>query len=314
VRETETIVPRWLPNDAAQPLDVPSIPYLERQAVLVVDDDRARRSREALIAARSGAVTKSFRGLVAREEDKSSGWIGLVWAAFPAGLLGPLLLTGLSRAPAVFKAYRAWRGARVSALVISAEEARQLNWPRGDPNRHELYIGSPADRRTYYPTASFHEDVLFERYGELRELLSRIGATRIHARVTRGRGFDGSIHGEAPVSDAVTVGAGGGAHKHEQSAREDVRELKPSRPTSREEIAEGLAWFSREKDWQRLADLALAGRAARETIYFRQSNDFGLNANFEAAVKNLPVSVKIGGDYRQYVDTVWEVDAIFGEA
>ena len=74
----------------------------------------------------------------------------------------------------------------MAALVISTAEARALRWPQGDPTKYELYIGSPADPRTYYPAASFHEDVLFERYGELRELLTRLGARRIEARVTAG--------------------------------------------------------------------------------------------------------------------------------
>ena len=90
--------------------------------------------------------------------------------------------------------------------------------------------------------------------------------------------------------------------------------MEPSEPLSGDRLSEGLHWYAREADWQRLAEHCRAGKTKREKIYFRHNSDYGLNANFEAAIKHLPVSVNIGGKYSRYVETVWEVDVLFGEA
>jgi hypothetical protein len=214
--------------------------------------------------------------------------------------------------PVVIKAYRAWRQTNVSALVISTREAERLRWPQGDPTKYELYIGSPADPQTYYPAATFHENVLFERYGELRELLTRLGARRIHTIVRRGRGLDGSISVEGPSpGGAGTLAAEAGMSSATASSREDIRELAPLAEVDISRVSTGLHWYSREADWQRLTDLCAKGRLRRERVYLRQTSDFGVNANFEAAVKSLPVSIGLGGKYKKYEETAWEVDATF---
>ena len=200
-------------------------------------------------------------------------------------------------------------------MVISTAEAKALRWPRGDPTKYELYIGSPADPRTYYPAASFHEDVLFERYGELRELLTRLGAHRIEARVTRGRTFDGSVSAGGPLPNAAGALKGEvNVQQSETSSRQDLRVMEPSEPLPEDRLTAGLHWYGREADWQRLAEHSRAGKTKREKIYFRHNSDYGLNANFEAAIKHLPVSVNIGGNYSRHVETVWEIDVLFGEA
>lgn len=316
LRRREQERPSWLKADSGLVLDVPRLPYLERQAVLVVSAEEARDSRRALVSAAEGRSFASLEAL-AIGAARNSGWMGVQMASVrvdrvisPLSLVIPSLL-----APAALSAYRAWSRARVSALVISTAEATGLRWPKGDPTKYELYIGSPADPRTYYPAASFHEDVLFERYGELRELLSRLGASRIEAKVTRGRGMDGSVNAQVPLPDAVgSLKASAAVHKASASAREDLRELAPSEPLPAAEIAAGLHWYDREVDWQRLAVLCSLGRAKRERLFLRQGSDYGLNANFEAAVKSLPISVSLGGQYSRYVETVWEVEALFGTA
>jgi hypothetical protein len=307
--------PGWLPRDPETPIDVPGLPYLERQAVLVVTPTEVQATRRALIE----TLTPSRPSIsVSIGMPRQEGWVGIQLATARAmGLIKPwssvMVFSGW--APTILAAYRAWRRTKVAALVISTDEAQQLRWPHGGPTKYELYIGSPADPRTYYPTASFHEDVLFERYGELRELLSRLGATRIATSVSRGRRIDGSIQAglDAPNLPA-DVGLSGGIASAQHASREDLREMDSGSLPARDQLDAGLHWYARERDWQRLADLCYAGRAKRERIFFRQNTDYGLNANFEAAIKKLPVSVEIGGRYAKHVETVWEVEAEFSSS
>jgi hypothetical protein len=304
--------PAWPPADPNAQVDVAQLPYLERQAVLVVSPDEAVRNRKTLLAAAGGSKRDS---IALARRHASDDWSALSFASAKVPMTGIAVGAAIELAPSLLKAYRAWRKTRVAALVISTTEASALRWPQGDPTKYELYIGSPADPRTYYPAASFHEDVLFERYGELRELLTRLGARRIQARVTRGRKFDGSVSAGGPVPSAAgTLKADVNVQQSETSSREDLREMEPSEPLPHDRLSAGLHWYGREADWQRLAEHSRAGRTKREKIYFRHNSDYGLNAKFEAAIKHLPVSVNIGGKYSRYVETVWEIDVLFGEA
>src|SRR3954447_18252992 len=47
-------LPRWLSSDPSEPLDVAALPYLERQAILVVTPEEAEDSRRSLMAAAAG--------------------------------------------------------------------------------------------------------------------------------------------------------------------------------------------------------------------------------------------------------------------
>lgn len=305
-------LPAWPPADPTTQVEIAELPYLERQAVLVVSPEEAVQNRETLLAAARGGRRDS---IALAREHANDDWSALSLASAKVPLAGIAVIAAVGLAPSLLATYRAWRKTRMAALVISTAEASALRWPRGDPTKHELYIGSPADPRTYYPAASFHEDVLFERYSELRELLTRLGASRIDARVTRGRSFDGSIAGDGPLPNAAgTVKGEAKLERSETSSREDLREMEPSEPLSEDRLSAGLHWYAREADWQRLAEHCRAGKAKHEKIYFRHNSDYGLNANFEAAIKHLPVSVNIGGRYSRYVETVWEIDVLFGEA
>ena len=178
------------------------------------------------------AAGGSKRGSIAlARRHAGDDWSALSLASANVPIAGIAVGAAVALAPSLLKAYRAWRKTRVAALVISTAEAKALRWPQGDPTKYELYIGSPADPRTYYPAASFHEDVLFERYGELRELLTRLGARRIEARVTRGRKFDGSVSAGVPLPNgAGTLKGEVNRQQSETSSREDLREMEPSEP------------------------------------------------------------------------------------
>ena len=73
-------------------------------------------------------------------------WSALSLASARVPITGIALGAAVVFAPSLLKTYRAWRKTRVAALVISlTAEASELRWPQGDPTKHELYIGSPAD-------------------------------------------------------------------------------------------------------------------------------------------------------------------------
>lgn len=305
-------LPPGLPEDPQQPINVLSLPYVERQAVFVLNDRDTARARAALLD-----LTRNDRRSVAaqliRRDDQSPEWMGIALARLEAsGQLPPIAAHALRLVPVAYRVFKDWRETQIGALTISASEAAQLRWPKGDPARGTLYVGSPADPPTYYPAASFHDDVLTERYDNLVQLLSRLGARRLTTRVVQGRGLDGDLTAEVPTPSGANVGAAAGRGRSIRSAKENSSEMEPMEPVPRDQLAIGLPWYPRERTWQRLAELRYKGQAKREHILLKQDSDHGLNARFEAAISGgSPLKSHIGGTYKRYEETTWEIDVEF---
>lgn len=304
-------LPPWLPEDPQQPIDVLSLPYIERQAVFVLSDRDTAQARAALLDIAQGG-RRTLAGHVIRRDDPSPEWLGIALSHLEArGQLPPHAAQALRLAPVVYRVFKEWRDTQIGALTISASEAEQLRWPKGDPARSTLYVGSPADPRTYYPAATFHDDVLTERYDDLVQLLSRLGARRLTTRVVRGRGLDGDMTAVVPTPQGSNVSVSAGQNRNIRSAHENYSEMEPTEPVPRDELAVGLPWYPRERTWHRLADLRYEGRAKREHILLKQDSDHGLNARFEKAVTGSSLAAHIGGKYKRYEETTWEIDVEF---
>ena len=310
-------LPIWLPAEPGGVVDIPKLPYAERQTVVVVPAHEAMQARRALRSVAEGdpegvnALVRNDRGA------EAEAWVGLALAAaVSVGALAPptaRLLEDLvpKAAKQVAAAFKAWRTSGVSVLVISTDEQHLLRWPKGDPVRNQIYAGSPADPRTYYPLASFHDDVFFEHAQELRSLLRRLGAASLRARHTRVHSQDGDARGRVALPGRLTGGLRG--ERNRMKEREEIFNvtMAPAPPLDRETIAEGLAWLEREREWQELIGERHRDRLRRETIVFRDTTDYGLGASLEAAVKELPVEVKLGGDFKRHEGSTYEIEATF---
>lgn len=310
-------LPIWLPQDPAATVDIPRLPYAERQTVVVVPVHEATQTRRALRAAAEGDadavndLVRSDRGV------ELEAWVGLALAAAVRfGVLGSPMARALEEilpraAKHAAAAFKAWRNSGISILVISTAEQDLLRWPKGDPVRNQIYAGSPADPRTYYPLASFHDDVFFERAQELRSVIRRLGAASMRARHTRIQAQDAKAHGRLAIKAKVTGGLRG--EKSRFREREEVFNvtMAPAPPREREEVIADLAWLDREREWKELIEERYRDRLRKETLVFRDTTDYGLGAVLEAALRDLPAEVNLGGNFSRHEGSTYEIEATF---
>jgi hypothetical protein len=315
-------LPAWLSEDPRDPIDLASIPYLERQTIVVVSDAEAAEARAALRGA--ALAPSSEKQLQVADRLRLDPLFALALAsAVEVGWISrsrvDLVVKGLPYLPIVArrardfqKTFRAWRRARTATLLISTTEQSQLRWPKGDPVRDQVYAGSPADAKTYYPLASFHDDVFFERASELRRLLSRLGARRVMAKhvVIGGSSGRGRLIGRA---EQVGVPIVAKARKRVSRELEEMfdREMSSGSPKSHEEVTRDLHWIAKEPDWQELIDERFADRLRKDKLVFRADTDYGLGAGVQAAVSGLPADVKVGGKFKRYERRQIELEVEF---
>lgn len=304
-------LPSWLSGDPSEAVDVARLPYLERQTVIVVSDGEAAEARAALRGVALENSPSAAPEVGERLQTDPLFALALASAVELGWIRGPkadLLVKGLpylpilaGRARDFHRTYRSWRRARTATLLISTTEQAQLRWPKGDPVRDQIYAGSPADPRTYYPLATFHDDVFFERASELRRLLSRLGARRVKAThsVVQGSGTRGRLTGGIEKLGASFRGKA--AHNTSRNLHEMFdREMSGGAPSPRDEIAHDLHWVAKEPDWQELIEERFADRLRKDKLVFRSDTDFGLGAGVNAAVEGLPSEVSVGGKFKRY--------------
>lgn len=302
-------LPSWLSGDPSVAIDVARLPYLERQTVIVVSDAEAEEARAALRGVALEQPHNAEPEISERLRTDPLFALALASAVELGWIRGPkadLVAKGLQYAPVLVggarkfhKAYRSWRRARTATLLISTTEQAHLRWPKGDPVRDQVYAGSPADPHTYYPLATFHDDVFFERASELRRLLSRLGARRVMAKhsVVEGSRRRGGLAGRIEK-----LGVGGKATRETSRDLEEMfdREMSGGAPSPRDEITRDLHWVVKEPDWQELIDERFADRLRKDKLVFRSDTDFGLGAGVKAAVEGLPAEVSVGGKFKRY--------------
>ena len=206
----------WPPADPRARVEIAELPYLERQAVLVVSPEEAVQNRETLLAAAGGAKRSS---ITLARQHANDDWSALSLASAKVPLAGIALVAVVGLAPSLLASYRAWRKTRMAALCHLDRGSQRAAVAAGRSNEaRALYRQSGRPAGPDYPAASFHEDVLIERYGELRELLTRLGARRIEARVTRGRKLRRLSHRRRAASERCWAPEG-------RTEREGIRDI-----------------------------------------------------------------------------------------
>ncbi len=74
---------------------------------------------------------------------------------------------------------KAARDQEVNVLPVPRSESTVLQFPLGHPQDGVLYVGHPAIREIYYPTAQFHQLTFEHKLSEAIELLMALGAIEV---------------------------------------------------------------------------------------------------------------------------------------
>ena len=279
------------------------IPYADRQRVVIVADDQVdeeRRWRASRMLETSESQGEGV--LVPGEvvEDKQS----------PAAIIGRHLHRGLESlqyagagmAQAVDDRAARWAlRHKLGALMIGRTEAGVLRLDQGHPLTNVLYVGHPAKRELYYPTAEFHRRVFEHKFVEAVTLLTSLGASRIAVQQEEGSTRD---------RERSSVAAGLGFTRTRQEQSRSGAEFEAEFPGSGKPfIPEGLCWYPDEQTWKMIAHTRIVGGAQKTSLKVTYTTDYGIDTRIVTASHMCGVS--LGGKFQQQRDTVWRLDAEF---
>lgn len=259
--------------------DLLELPYKERQFVTV---SPAKATVQALAEAAAQAVTEAVN-----RSTPIAGKIG----QHVAGMLG----TGLPLVP-------------FGGLAIDEHQAESLQFPVGHPRRKVLYVGHPFRSKEYIPIANFHKALFEHKVIEALELLAALRATSIQVTNASTRGEAKNIVTELLIPVVLLQIGGDVSQRRAQTG--NVVYTAELRPSGAPEIPHDLAWYPHEPFWQSLARLRLERGLREFSLDVRYEEDFGVNNKFAAKVKR--TGFNLGGDFTNYVSTLWSMKGSFG--
>ena len=262
------------------------MPYAKRQLIVVADDSVVEAERAA--RASTGA------------ESNTVDWTEVVKKSL---LYSPIIAI----AEEVVKAVKAARVQGINVLPVSRSESAMLQFPLGHPQDGVLYVGHPAVREIYYPTAQFHRLTFEHKLSEAIELLMALGAIEINVEHQVGWGREFSTNLNVPTGKAgeqVGTAAGGDSEKQRHLLFQISLE-----GTSDPSVPNELVWYPHESTWQQVAKGRLKYGMKSFSISLRYENDFGINADLE--VRAGKVGLNLGGRFENYESTIWRVQGSF---
>lgn len=188
-------------------------------------------------------------------------------------------------------------------VPITGRVAENLQFPQGPAQHGRAYRAHPRAPDEYLSVASFHPQVLRDKFEEALALTIRLGASSVKARFHSGRKleFQPTItlaHApETPVK-AEFKSDTGGTYKFSAA-------LVSGDPA----LPESLRWLDVEPSWRALVDLALDQRVEKYSISVEVGTDFGLTMRTASGLKAGGVS--IGGDFKGFKKTSYSLEASF---
>ena len=204
-------------------------------------------------------------------------------------------------------AIKAARDQGINVLSVPRSESTVLQFPLGHPQDGVLYVGHPAVREIYYPTAQFHQLTFEHKLSEAIELLMALGAIEISVEHQVGWGREFSTNLNVPTVKAgeqVGTTAGGNTEKQRrllfQISLEGISD--PSVPDE-------LVWYPHEPTWQQVAKSRVEYGMRSFSFLFHYKNDFGINADLEA--KAGKAGLNLGGNFENHESTIWKVQGSF---
>ena len=201
-------------------------PYMDRQLIVVTDDEIVQAARSA--------------ELQVLEEKAGVNWakIGEITVRILLGGTGRIL------AEVTMEALQAWRRAResgINILAVGKSEAAVISFPPGHPREGVLYIGHPASPNVYYTTAEFHRVTFEHKFSEAIDLLMSLGATKVRVEHVTGWSKEFSSRLSVPLGDI-----GSSVDVHADSSRSEGTTLLYEATldgTTDPKVPENLVWY-----------------------------------------------------------------------
>ncbi|HEU0189303.1 MAG TPA: hypothetical protein VFQ97_04835 [Gallionella sp.] len=274
------------------PLDIRSLPYSQRQLIIIQPDQVVEAAREAEANASSGSET--------------TDWMEIAAQVGKAALIYPSLY-GIVIEHAV-EALKAWAKARESGLdvlQIGQSEAVVLQFPPGHYRQQTLYVAHPAIPDVYYTTAAFHRMTFEHKFSEAIQLLMSLGASHIAVEHVHGWSRDFSAKMSAPLPEAeANLSASTFASNSSRLLFEAAFDNKaaPTLPTN-------LVWYPHEPTWQTVAKGRLQFGMQHFSLTVNYEDDFGVNAGLK--LRSQKAGFELGGAFEDHMRTAWKIHGKF---
>jgi hypothetical protein len=270
--------------------NIETIPYAERQLIVVMDDEFVAAQRKS-----KDTISASFDW---EQLLKTAGKV--VVGGYP----GAIVMAGVA-------AYEAWERAKkngVNALQIKDAEAKVLTFAPTHPRRGVLYVGHPSDPKVYYTVASFHRMAFEHKFAEALDLLMHLGATKIKVEHIRGWSSEFAASLSVPLHSGP-VSASAGTHSRSNSSLLFESSLPNNQSKS---IPENLVWYPHEPAWQAIAKGRLSFSMKEFSLVVNYDEDFGINAGLKVAAAK--AGLDLGGNFQNHEQTSWRIVGTFASA
>jgi hypothetical protein len=195
-------------------------------------------------------------------------------------------------------------------IVLEHREVRSLVFSGGGPQEYLIYIGHPMVPKLYFPAADFHRQLFESKKLELANILRSLGAIEYSFKIVRGFGrqANGHIDGIVPIKGGKLDSSFQAEYKGNTRITDDWGEtLAPSGPPM---LPKNLIWYSHEPNWQVAAEGRLHYNSMQQNWSLVYESDFGITANAVSTLNLLKLKLfqlKIGGEFRQFEKTEWQV-------
>lgn len=287
-------------------IDVESLPYSERQLIVVSEDIVAKEIRKK---SQAKEANKDEDYYFLKDNEIPFGLAEGVGRAIGSGF-GPTGALAILAVPAVYllakEAIKLWDKSQSSGMrtnVIGRTEASSLVFPPGHPRDGVLYIGHPAIKNVYFTMSDFHRVVFEHKFCEAVELLMSLGAAEIYVEHVKGWEKEFSAKLSVPLSNSG--GEFSGSEKNQSKILYKAKLSGKHNPY----IPENLAWYQHEPTWQAIANGRLKYGLHDFSISVSYDDDFGINAGLKGVA--LKSGFDLGGKFEDHESTIWRIEGKF---
>ncbi|UTF51815.1 hypothetical protein NLA06_07995 [Desulfomicrobium sp. ZS1] len=274
------------------PLDVPNMPYSQRQLVIVQPDQIVNAARVASSNAQSQSGNIDWMDVTGRIAKTILG-------------INPITNVVMSLGIEALKAWTKARESGLDVLLIGHSEALALQFPPGHPRELTMYVAHPAVPTVYYTAAVFHRMAFEHKFSESIQLLMSLGASQIVVEHVHGwaKEFSANISAGLPKGEA-NFSAGNKASASSKLLFEAVLKNKKA-PT----LPDGLVWYMHEPTWQAVAKGRLEYGMQQFSLNVVYEDDYGVNAGLK--VRAQKAGLELGGSFEDHMATIWKIHGEF---
>ncbi len=192
---------------------------------------------------------------------------------------------------------------------------RELDWASPEHWRKDgLLVLSPRNGRRYLPYLNYHALSFEDKFNEAIRVLEALRPKEL--TVIYEEGYESEINAAAALKlRGVKGGAGAAKGSYERMDNKKVLHYgEYERPGllerfRRPELPEELSWYPTEGQWQSIVNGVLHNRKKKVILEVVCEEDYGLDAEFDAAVKL--AGFKLSGNYTRFQSTKWVIEATF---